>query len=75
MVAGSLPEETMRPVAHAVGIASAILALMNVTAMFAAATLTDISPRTRLLAIMGHLSATALFVALTALLLREKPAG
>ena len=65
----------MRPVAHVAGIVSAFLALVNVTAMFAAASWTNISPRTRLLAIMGHLSATALFIALTALLLREKPAG
>jgi hypothetical protein len=65
----------MRPIAHVAGIVSAILALVNVTAMFVAAAWTDMSPRTRLLAIMGHLSATGLFIALTALLLREKPAG
>ena len=65
----------MRPVAHVAGIVSAILALVNVTAMFAAASFTDIGLRTRLLAMMGHLAATALFVTLTALLLREKPAG
>jgi uncharacterized membrane protein len=65
----------MRPVAHIAGIVSAILALVNVTAMFAAASWTDISPRTRLLAMMGHLSATALFVVLTGLLLRDRPAG
>jgi hypothetical protein len=65
----------MRPVAHVAGIVSAILALVNVTAMFAAASFTNIGPRTRLLAMMGHFAATALFVTLTALLLREKPAG
>jgi uncharacterized membrane protein len=65
----------MRPVVHIAGIASAILALVNVTAVFAAASWTDISPQTRLLAMMGHLSATVLFVVLTGLLLRDKPTG
>jgi hypothetical protein len=73
MVSGFFLEETVRSVAHIAGIASAILALVNGTAMFAAVTLTDITPRTRLLAMMGHLSAMALFVTLAAFLLRDKP--
>ncbi|HTK43691.1 MAG TPA: hypothetical protein VL287_19065 [Gemmatimonadales bacterium] len=58
----------------ALGVIAVILTLINVIALLAAATATDMDPRTRLLMLSGSLAGMSLFATLTALLFRKASA-
>jgi hypothetical protein len=56
------------------GIIAAVLTLVNLTALFAAAAATHMSPHTRVIVLAGHLAGVILFTTLTALLFRRASA-
>jgi hypothetical protein len=56
------------------GIVAEVLTLINLIALFAAATATGMDPRTRLLVMTGALAGLSLFATLTALLFRKASA-
>ena len=58
----------------ALGVIAVILTLINLIAMFAAATATGLDPRTRLLMLTGGIAGMGLFATLTALLFRKASA-
>jgi len=56
------------------GILTAVLTLVNLTALFAATTATHMALHMRLVVLSGHVIGLVLFAALTALLLRRASA-